>query len=66
MRSPAEIDRSAAPQAGGASNDTFCPPAQRRFVLVAAILASALGFIDGSVVLDRHSRDTQRHRREFR
>lgn len=29
---------------------TFCPKAQRRYVLVAAILASALGFIDGSVV----------------
>lgn len=29
---------------------TFCPPASRRFVLVAAILASSMGFIDGSVV----------------
>ena len=29
---------------------TFCPPQSRRFVLIAAILASALGFIDGSVV----------------
>jgi EmrB/QacA subfamily drug resistance transporter len=30
--------------------DTFCPQPRRRFVLIAAILASALGFIDGSVV----------------
>lgn len=30
--------------------ETFCPQPHRRFVLVAAILASALGFIDGSVL----------------
>jgi EmrB/QacA subfamily drug resistance transporter len=29
---------------------TFCPPQSRRFALVAAILASSMGFIDGSVV----------------
>lgn len=29
---------------------TFCPPERRRFVLVTAILASGMGFIDGSVV----------------
>ena len=29
---------------------TFCPPEARRYVLIAAILASAMGFIDGSVV----------------
>lgn len=29
---------------------TFCPKQKRRYVLYAAILASALGFIDGSVV----------------
>ena len=29
---------------------TFCPPASRRFVMLAAILASSMGFIDGSVV----------------
>ncbi|MEL6202150.1 MAG: DHA2 family efflux MFS transporter permease subunit [Pseudomonadota bacterium] len=29
---------------------TFCPKANRHFVLIAAILASAMGFIDGSVV----------------
>ena len=28
----------------------FCPPAQRVYVLVAAILASSMGFIDGSVI----------------
>lgn len=32
------------------SDGTFCPKERRRYVLVAAILASALGFIDGSVV----------------
>ena len=32
------------------ANGTFCPPAARRFVLIAAILASALGFIDGSIL----------------
>lgn len=37
---------STAPQANG----TFCPQPQRKFVLVAAILASALGFIDGSIL----------------
>ena len=31
-------------------NGWACSPAQRRFVLIAAILASALGFIDGSIV----------------
>lgn len=29
---------------------TFCPVPQRKFVLISAILASALGFIDGSVI----------------
>jgi hypothetical protein len=29
---------------------TFCPPDSRRFVLFTAILASSMGFIDGSVV----------------
>ena len=38
--------------------------AQRRFVLVAAILASALGFIDGSVVSHRHAGDPRRSRRD--
>jgi len=33
-----------------ASALTFCPPASRKFVLAAAILASSMGFIDGSVV----------------
>jgi EmrB/QacA subfamily drug resistance transporter len=37
---------SVAPRGG----HTFCPPASRRFVLVSAILASSMGFIDGSVV----------------
>jgi EmrB/QacA subfamily drug resistance transporter len=29
---------------------TFCPPQGRRFVMLSAILASSMGFIDGSVV----------------
>lgn len=29
---------------------TFCPRERRKFVLIAAILASALGFIDGSIL----------------
>jgi EmrB/QacA subfamily drug resistance transporter len=33
-----------------ANGVSFCPPQSRRFVLIAAILASALGFIDGSVL----------------
>ena len=37
---------STAPRANG----TFCPQTRRKFVLIAAILASALGFIDGSVL----------------
>ena len=36
--------------AASRTGQTFCPETKRRFVLVAAILASALGFIDGSVV----------------
>ncbi|WP_127521460.1 MFS transporter [Mesorhizobium sp. Z1-4] len=32
------------------AHDTFCPERRRRYVLIAAILASSLGFIDGSVV----------------
>ncbi len=35
---------------GTVPGDTFCPAPRRRYVLAAAILASALGFIDGSVV----------------
>ena len=31
-------------------SQTFCPVQQRKFVLISAILASALAFIDGSVV----------------
>lgn len=32
------------------ANSTFCPEANRKFVLAAAVLASSMGFIDGSVV----------------
>lgn len=42
-----------APQSSSAEQ-TFlpelCPPKDRRFILIAAILASALGFIDGTIV----------------
>lgn len=34
----------------GSRADSFCPQRSRRYVLFAAILASALGFIDGSVL----------------
>ncbi|WP_421762412.1 MFS transporter [Devosia sp.] len=33
-----------------ANSSSFCPPSQRIYVLVAAILASSMGFIDGSVL----------------
>lgn len=33
-----------------ANTSSFCPPSQRIYVLVAAILASSMGFIDGSVL----------------
>src|SRR5688572_10950216 len=39
-------DTAAAP----AKSATFCPAERRRYVLVAAILASSMGFIDGSVI----------------
>jgi EmrB/QacA subfamily drug resistance transporter len=46
------------PQVAGAAaapdfpktDKTFCPKPSRRFVLIAAVLASSMGFIDGSVV----------------
>jgi EmrB/QacA subfamily drug resistance transporter len=41
---------SSAELAVSVSTPTFCPEPNRRFVLVAAILASSMGFIDGSVV----------------
>jgi EmrB/QacA subfamily drug resistance transporter len=45
------MDTPPAPAAETASRGhTFCPPESRRFALVAAILASSMGFIDGSVV----------------
>jgi EmrB/QacA subfamily drug resistance transporter len=51
MRSPCEAHQGAIPQsAAPPENGTFCPRERRRYVLAAAILASSLGFIDGSVV----------------
>lgn len=55
MQSPSEaggdaVEVSGAVVSDAVPNGTFCPQPQRRFVLIAAILASALGFIDGSVV----------------
>lgn len=38
------------PTPDASSSRTFCPRLQRKFVLAAAILASALGFIDGSIL----------------
>lgn len=51
MHSPCEASPdtiSLSPAPGG--EGSFCPRSRRRLVLIAAILASALGFIDGSVV----------------
>ncbi|WP_192182538.1 MFS transporter [Mesorhizobium amorphae] len=48
MKSPSEA--AAIPLTGAIANGTFCPQSRRRFVLIAAILASALGFIDGSIL----------------
>ncbi|PBB68307.1 MFS transporter [Mesorhizobium sp. WSM4312] len=48
MHSPNEA--AAVPLTSPVTNGTFCPQSQRRFVLIAAILASALGFIDGSIL----------------
>lgn len=50
MHTPTKVGTGAVPLTGPLPADTFCPQAQRRFVLIAAILASALGFIDGSVL----------------
>ncbi|TPK44481.1 MULTISPECIES: MFS transporter [unclassified Mesorhizobium] len=46
MHSPSKAAAVPPPTANG----TFCPQSQRRYVLIAAILASALGFIDGSIL----------------
>ncbi|MER9521570.1 MFS transporter [Mesorhizobium sp. M0614] len=48
MHSPSKA--AAVPLTSPVMNGTFCPQSQRRFVLIAAILASALGFIDGSIL----------------
>jgi len=50
MRAPFEAGVEAVHQTAPGAAKTFCPKSQRRYVLVAAILASALGFIDGSVL----------------
>ena len=50
MRSPCEAGADAVPLVSPLPADTFCPQSRRRFVLIAAILASSLGFIDGSIL----------------
>ncbi|SIT53196.1 MFS transporter [Mesorhizobium prunaredense] len=50
MRSPSEVGAEAVPRVRPLPADTFCPQSRRSFVLIAAILASALGFIDGSIL----------------
>ncbi|RJE87098.1 MFS transporter [Paracoccus onubensis] len=51
MHSPCEASPDPIPLSSPPGGDgSFCPRARRRLVLIAAILASALGFIDGSVV----------------
>ena len=48
MESSTKAGAAAIPLPG--TNGTFCPQSQRHYVLIAAILASALGFIDGSIL----------------
>ncbi|TGV49519.1 MFS transporter, partial [Mesorhizobium sp. M2D.F.Ca.ET.160.01.1.1] len=48
MHSPNEA--AAVPLTAPVANGTFCPQSQRRYVLVATLLASALDFIDGSLL----------------
>lgn len=50
MQAPGEAAPETDSQAAAPTGRTFCGPAARPFVLVAAILASALGFIDGSIL----------------
>lgn len=50
MRAPCETGKDAVPQSGATGGRTFCPQERRRYVLLAAIVASSLGFIDGSIV----------------
>ena len=50
MRLQSEMGGNADLRIEAGNGASFCPPSRRRFVLIAAILASALGFIDGSVV----------------
>ena len=50
MQAPGEAAPETDSQAAAAAGRPFCGPAARPFVLVAAILASALGFIDGSIL----------------
>ena len=48
MTALGEAESLETPQTGEVG--TFCPRERRKFVLIAAILASALGFIDGSIL----------------
>ncbi|WP_379066390.1 MFS transporter [Mesorhizobium sp. UC22_110] len=50
MQASSDTGINASVLGGLASKETFCPQRSRRYVLIAAILASALGFIDGSVL----------------
>lgn len=50
MQPPSEAGKETVLQAVAAGEGSFCPQSRRHFVLIAAILASALGFIDGSVL----------------
>ncbi|HEY4191004.1 MAG TPA: MFS transporter [Mesorhizobium sp.] len=50
MQTIDKVSEASAGQARPANGASFCPQSSRRFVLIAAILASALGFIDGSVL----------------
>ena len=50
MRAPCETTTDAVLPPAESRKSTFCPRERRRYVLIAAVLASALGFIDGSII----------------
>lgn len=50
MQARSDTGTDTAPGGADAIVGSFCPQRSRRYVLFAAILASALGFIDGSVL----------------
>lgn len=45
-----KVSPPAAPTSTPTSSSHFCPPEQRKYVLIVAIMASAMGFVDSSIV----------------